>query len=394
MSTRTQAACGAAAALAVLTACGSSDDAGLMPGPPPPEFPEISLAVFADDLSDPVQVTHAGDGSGRLFVVERRGVVRVFRDGEPDEGPYLDLEAQVRSTGSEQGLLSIVFPPAFSERRRFYVVYTDQAGAVVLARYPLLPDSEAPDTSSGEVLLTVPQPFSNHNGGQAVFGPDGLLYLSLGDGGGANDPSGNGQNVGTLLGAILRIDVEGEGAGATYAVPADNPLVDVQGAREEIWAYGLRNPWRFSFDRATGDLYIADVGQNRYEEINFQDAESPGGENYGWNVMEGAHCFLPADCDPEGLVLPVTEYEHQGGDCSVTGGFVYRGESHPDLQGIYVYGDFCSGRIRGLRRDGDGAWESVILLASGLQISSFGEDEDGELYVADYRGTLHRISVP
>ena len=395
MKSRRIAALVLAAMFAGLTACGDSDDDGRLEGPPeePPPFPDISLSELAGGLTNPVHIGHAGDGSGRLFIVERRGVVRVVSDGALDEEPFLDLQAEVLSTGSEQGLLSIAFPPEFSERRRFYVVYTDQSGAVVLARYPLLPDSEAPDPNGGEALLTVPQPFANHNGGQSAFGPDGMFYLALGDGGSANDPQGNGQDVSTLLGAILRIDVEGEEAGAGYAVPEDNPLVGTAGAREEIWAYGLRNPWRFSFDRSTGDLYIADVGQNAYEEINFQPASSQGGENYGWNVMEGMHCFIPADCDTGGLTLPVAEYAHGAGDCSVTGGFVYRGERYPELQGIYVYGDFCSGRIWGLRQ-ADDAWENELLLESGLQISAFGEDEDGELYVADYGGAVHRIEVP
>lgn len=377
-----------------LAACGGGSSS---PDPDPdPDVPGVALTLHAEGFVQPVQITHAGDGSDRMFVIERRGLVHEIRDGAPAAGPYLDLRAIVRSVGGEQGLLSIAFPPDFSALRYFYVVYTDQSGALVLARVPLLADSDVPDSGALETLLTVPQPFANHNGGNAVFGPDGMLYLSVGDGGSANDPLGHGQNIGTLLGTLLRIDVEAVVAegGETYVVPDDNPLRGVDGAREEIWAYGLRNPWRFSFDRLTGDLYIADVGQNAYEEINFQPASSAGGENYGWSVMEGAHCFRTASCDTAGLVPPVTEYPHAGGDCSVTGGSVYRGDEHPSLFGLYLYGDFCSGRIRGLRRSGD-AWESIVLMEGGPPISAFGEDERGELYLADYSaGVVYRVGVP
>lgn len=380
------------AMLAGLAACDNGGERGFadigVPG-----FPDVTLVPVAGGFTQPVQIVEAGDGSGRLFVVERAGLVYVMESGEVRDLPWLDLRAFVKSQGAEQGLLSIAFPPGLAQRRHFYAVYTDQADSVVLARYALLAGSDEVDPDGGEVLLTVPQPFANHNGGGSAFGPDGMLYLSLGDGGGANDPLGNGQNTDTLLGKLLRLDVEA--GGAPYAVPADNPFVTASGGRGEIWAYGLRNPWRFSFDRTTGDLYIADVGQALYEEINFQPAASAGGENYGWSVMEGAHCFRAQDCDREGLVAPVAEYPHEGsGDCSVTGGYVYRGQRHPELRGIYFYGDFCSGQIRGLRRNG-GAWLSEVMLDSGLQISSFGEDQDGELLVADYReGEIYRIARP
>lgn len=377
---------------------GPPDDAGGEEGDDDPagEMPVIALERVADGLGGVVDVRHAGDGSGRLFTVERRGVVRILEDGEVSEEPFLDLSATVEATGGEQGLLGIAFPPDYPERRHFYVVYTIPGNDVVLVRYELLPDSDIPDPDSAVTILTATkaQAFRNHNGGRAEFGPDGMLYLSLGDGGGQDDPLSQGQDPGTLFGTILRIDVEGAQDG-TYAIPQDNPFVGDADARGEVWVYGLRNPWRFSFDRATGDLYIADVGERDREEINVQEASSQGGENYGWSVMEGSLCFMPSDCDPDGLVLPVTEYDHSDGDCSVTGGFVYRGEAYPDLQGVYLYGDFCSGRIRGLRRVGD-EWEAQVLLESDLQmITTFAEDEDGNLYVSDFAtGTLYRIVVP
>lgn len=359
-------------------------------------FPVIALEQVAEGLGGVVDLRHAGDGSGRFFTVERRGVVRILEDGAISEDPFLDLSATVEARGGEQGLLSIAFPPDFTERRHFYVVYTIPGNDVTLVRYALLPDTDVPDPDSAVTILTAnkAQAFQNHNGGRAEFGPDGMLYLSLGDGGGQDDPLSQGQDTGTLFGSILRIDVEG-GADGSYAIPEDNPFVDDSDARGEIWVYGLRNPWRFSFDSATGDLYIADVGESDREEVNVQPAGSPGGENYGWSIMEGSRCFMPSDCDSTGLTRPVAEYDHADGDCSITGGHVYRGEAHPELQGIYVYGDFCSGRIRGLRRAGDG-WESEVLLESDLQmITTFGEDEEGNLYVGDFAtGTLYRIVVP
>ncbi|MBI5016134.1 MAG: PQQ-dependent sugar dehydrogenase [Deltaproteobacteria bacterium] len=355
--------------------------------PPPGGFPSLALTRVASGLAEPVHITHAGDGSGRLFVVEKRGTIRIVRDRAVLPTPFLDLSGAVRSTGSEQGLLSVAFPPDFATRRHFYVDYTGQSGVgdTVVARHTLSADPDVAN-AAGEAVLRVRQPFTNHNGGQLAFGPDGFLYVGLGDGGGGGDPFGNGQNLSSLLGKILRLDVE---AGVpTYAIPTGNPFGD------EVWAYGLRNPWRFSFDRATGDLFIADVGQAQFEEIDVQPATSRGGENYGWNVMEGFHCFGAATCNQAGLTLPVVEYTHAGGNCSVTGGFVYRGGRLPALQGIYLYGDYCSGRIWGLRRNG-AAWENGLLLTTALQISSFGEDEAGNLYVADLgAGDIYRIDFP
>jgi glucose/arabinose dehydrogenase len=340
----------------------------------------------------PVGIAHAGDGSGRLFIVERGGAVWVARGATVLDEPFLDISDRIEASGGEQGLLGLAFPPGYEAKGHFYVNYTRAGdGATTVARYSVTADQDLADPASEEVILTVEQPFSNHNGGHLAFGPDGYLYIGLGDGGSGGDPLGNGQSTGTLLGKVLRIDVEsGE---APYVIPADNPFVGVPGAREEIWALGLRNPWRFSFDRGTGDLYIGDVGQSSYEEADYQAAASLGGENYGWNIMEGAHCFGRDECDRAGLTPPVAEYAHDGVDCSVTGGYVYRGEDGTGLTGIYFFGDFCSGRIRGLRPDG-ASWESTVLLDSGLLISTFGEDESGELYLADYSGGgIYRVTA-
>jgi glucose/arabinose dehydrogenase len=348
-------------------------------------WPAIDLELVTGGLVQPLHITHAGDGSDRLFLTERGGRVRIHQDGQLLVEPFLDLSSQVTTAGGEQGLLSIAFPPGFSEKQYFYASYTGQTGIgdSVLSRIQMSADPNQADPASEAVLLQVVQPFANHNGGQLAFGPDGLLYFGLGDGGGAGDPQGNAQDLGTLLGKMLRLDVES--GSAPYVVPADNPFGD------EIWAYGLRNPWRFAFDRQTGDLFIADVGQGNIEEVDVQPATSVGGENYGWNIMEGTVCFSDPDCDTTGLILPVTTYPHTEGNCSVTGGYVYRGTAFPELTGIYLYGDYCSGRIWGLRRSGT-TWQSTLLLDANVLISSFGEDEAGNLYLTDYgNGILYQV---
>ena len=305
-----------------------------------------------------------------------------MRNGELSSVPFLDITDRVGSGGSEQGLLGLAFHPDYAQNGLFIVNYTDQQGATVVARFSVSSDPARADPASEAVLLTVRQPASNHNGGHLAFGPDGHLYIGLGDGGGAGDRYGNGQNGQTLLGAMLRLDVD---SGVPFAVPADNPFVGTPAVRDEIWALGLRNPWRFSFDRLTGEMYIADVGQNKYEEVNIQRADSGGGENYGWPIMEAAHCFPEGSgCDRSGLVLPVAEYDHSQG-CSVTGGYVYRGSEFSILTGIYLFGDYCSGRIWGLAPAGDG-WRVAELAQESIQISSFGEDEAGELYVLNLGG--------
>jgi glucose/arabinose dehydrogenase len=284
----------------------------------------------------------------------------------------------------------MAFPPGGTEGAdHFYVDYTRaEDGATVVARYGIDPeDQDRALPGSFEEVLTVPQPFGNHNGGMTAFGPDGYLYIALGDGGGSGDPGGNGQDPSSLLGSILRIDVES--SRRPYAVPADNPFVGREGYREEIWAWGLRNPWRFSFDRRTGDLYIADVGQRLWEEIDFQHAGSPGGENYGWNRTEGSHCYDADTCDMSDLTAPVHEYGHDAG-CSVTGGYVYRGTGSPGLFGVYLFGDYCSGRIWGLSRS-SGAWTATELADTELSIVSFGESASGEIYVVDIGGEIYRL---
>jgi glucose/arabinose dehydrogenase len=292
----------------------------------------------------------------------------------------------VGSAQSERGLLVLAFHPGYVDNGFFFVNYTDRQGSTVVARFSASDNPVQADPASDTILLTVEQPAANHNGGHLAFGPDGYLYVGTGDGGGAGDQFGNGQNGATLLGSILRLDVD---QSQGYAVPADNPFVGDPAVRDEIWAIGLRNPWRFAFDSLTGDLYIADVGQNTYEEVNFQPAGAPGGQNYGWPIMEAAHCF-PQDraCGRSGMTLPVVEYDPAQG-CSVTGGYVYRGREFPSLNGTYLFGDYCSGRIWGLARDTSGEWQVAGLAQFDIRPSSFGEDETGELYLLDMgRGEL------
>lgn len=359
-------------------------------------FPQISLVKIADGFSNPTHIGNAGDGSGRLFVVEQAGTIQVIKNGAVSSVPFLDISSRVLS-GGEQGLFVIVFPPGFGQgKRHVYVNYTgiEGNGDTFISRFGLSDDPDAADPANEQILLRIDQPYSNHNGGQMAFGPDGYLYIGMGDGGSAGDPSGNAQNPGSLLGKMLRIDVESSPTG-TYAVPPTNPFVAAAGYRTEIWALGLRNPWRFSFDRATGDLFIADVGQNAHEEVDLQSAGSGGGENYGWNIMEGFECYNSASCDTTGLTSPVLTYgTDTDGNCSVTGGFVYRGQEFFELQGLYLYGDYCSGRIWGLRLI-DGVWKNQLLLDSDLSISTFGEDEAGNLYVADHAGGgIYKVTVP
>jgi glucose/arabinose dehydrogenase len=348
-----------------------------------------TLELVATGLSSPVFATAPPGDTERLFVVERGGLVRIIRGDILLTTPFLDVGSIILS-GRERGLLSMVFHPDYSQNGEFFVNYTDLNGDTRVVRYRVSADPNIADPGSAELIISIEQPFANHNGGQLAFGPDGMLYIGMGDGGSGGDPEGHGQDLGTQLGSILRIDVDG---GAPYAVPADNPYVGNAAARDEIWANGLRNPWRFSFDRELGDLYIADVGQNAWEEVDVQPAMSAGGENYGWNVMEGAHCFDGGGCDQTGLVLPVVEYSHADG-CSVTGGYVYRGSRLPQLVGHYLYSDFCSGWVRSFRfEDGQAVeerdWSSELV--PGNSISSFGEDALGELYIMTLGGNLYRI---
>lgn len=349
------------------------------------EVLDIQLQEVASGLALPLKVVSAYDGSNRIFIVEKGGTIRTLLDGEVNPEPFLDISERVGSDGSEQGLLGLAFHPEFPESNVFFVNYTDTDGNTTISRFTV--DGETANPDSEEVLLAVEQPASNHNGGHLLFGPDGYLYIGLGDGGGAGDQFGNAQNGATLLGAMLRIDVDG---GDPYGIPEDNPFVGDDSYRPEIWAIGLRNPWRYDFDRETGDLYIADVGQNQIEEINVQPGDSQGGENYGWPIMEGTSCFDADECDQTGLVLPVAEYTHDDG-CSVTGGNVYRGETYPQMTGVYFFSDFCSGNLWGLTQ-AHGEWQTRLLLETGYSVSSFGEDEAGELYLVDLAsGILYAI---
>ncbi|HSM04658.1 MAG TPA: PQQ-dependent sugar dehydrogenase [Longimicrobiales bacterium] len=378
-----------AAALLAASACGDSNgptDAGPDPGP---VDGTAELELVVEGLEAPVHLTTRPGETSPLFVVEQTGVIRVVRGGAADATPFLDITDRT-GTGGERGLFALAFDPDHGANGRVYVHYTDTDGDTRLSRFTVTSsDPDVADPASEEVLLTVDQPFGNHNGGQIAFGPDGYLYVALGDGGSGGDPQGNAQNRGNLLGTLLRLDVDGAGA---YAVPADNPFVGDAEARDEIWAYGLRNPWRFSFDRLTGDVWIGDVGQGSLEEIDFQPAGSAGGANYGWNVMEGTECFEAADCDRAGLTLPIHEYVNgSGGTCSVTGGFVYRGSAIPELQGRYLFADFCAGWVRALAHDDGEVTDETTLLTGLNRITSFGEDGDGELYVMEIAGRVWRM---
>lgn len=362
---------------------------------PPLPLPDIALSLVASGVQQPTHITHAGDGSDRLFVVEKGGRIRILQNGVVAVTPFLDIRDRVRTTG-EEGLLSVAFPPDYARKGYVYVYYTNQASNNVVARFRQSADPNVLDPASEEIILTLNHPtYANHNGGQIAFGPDGYLYIATGDGGGAGDPNNNAQNPQSLLGKLLRIDVE-SGGSAPYQIPETNPFVGDRDrgdrTRDEIWALGLRNPWRFSFDRVTGDLYIADVGQSAREEINVQGASSLGGENYGWNILEGSQRYANSTQSTAGLVRPVVEYDRTLGQ-SVTGGLVYRGSRYPALQGVYLYGDFVTGNIWGLRRVGS-LWENKRLLDSPYQISTFGDDAAGNLYLAHFsRGEIYQLSA-
>jgi glucose/arabinose dehydrogenase len=349
--------------------------------------PTIRLTPVVEALSQPLFVTESNDDSGRLFIVEKGGLIRILDQGTLHPLPFVDLTTKVTNT-SEMGLLGLAFHPGFAQNGRFFVNYAtmvDGPRRSVIAEYQVSTgDPNAADPTTERILLTVDQPAGNHNGGVLAFGPDGYLYVGLGDGGGSNDTFGNAQDLSTLLGAILRIDVDQD---APYGIPAGNPFVADPGARDEIWAWGLRNPWRFSFDRLTGQLWAADVGQNRWEEVDLIRK----GRNYGWNIMEGSHCFdQTEECDTAGLELPVAEYGHDEGN-SVTGGYVYRGEARTPLWGSYVFGDFGTGRIWSLTPRPGNTWKRRLLLDTDLSISSFGEDVQGNLYVVSLGGSVSRM---
>ena len=336
---------------------------------------ELELEPFLEGLQAPLLLTHAGDGSGRSFVVEQGGTIRTVQGGRVQPEPFLDISDRTEG-GGEQGLLGLAFHPAYERNGRFFLNYTDLAGDTIVASYRS--DGDRADPASEEVLLKIDQPYPNHNGGHLAFGPDGLLYIATGDGGSAGDPQENGQNRDALLGKLLRIDVD---EGSPYGVPRDNPFADGENGAPEVWAYGLRNPWRFSFDQRSETLWVGDVGQGELEEID-RVPIGEGGLNFGWNEMEGSRCYEGEDCDTSDKVLPITEYGHDLG-CSVTGGFVYGGEDFPELQGAYLFGDYCSGHVWGIDAAASGPVEPTLLMSTERALSSFGLDEDGELYITD-----------
>lgn len=355
----------------------------------PASFPPIRLETIVTKLEKPLGLTYADDGSGRLFLVEQGGMILILKNGRLLERPYLDIRDRVIS-GGEKGLLGLAFHPNFLKDHRLFVNYTSSTGSLhtVISEFTVDIHPNEVDPKTERILLTVPQPYPNHKGGNLVFGPDGFLYIGMGDGGSANDPLGNGQNLATLLGKMLRIDVDKKEKNKAYGIPRDNPFVGQKNAAPEIWALGLRNPWRYAFDPVTGLLYVADVGQDDREEIDIVQK----GKNYGWNIMEGMICAprVNPNCNKTGLELPILEYSHAEG-AAIIGGFVYRGHMVPNLCGVYVYGDYGNGRIWALRYDGNAVIEHRLLLETHRRISSFGEDEQHELYVVDLDGEVLKI---
>jgi glucose/arabinose dehydrogenase len=350
---------------------------------------EIALKPVVSGLDRPTSIVNAGDS--RLFITNQTGKIVIFDGTHLLAQPFLDISSLI-SLAEERGLLGLAFSPHYRDDGSFYIDYTNTAGDTTIARYHVsASDPNQADPASAQILFTVAQPYPNHNGGELQFGADGYLYIGMGDGGSGGDPQNRAQSLGTLLGKILRIDVANA---ATYRVPPSNPFVSRNGALPEIWAYGVRNPWRFSFDRVTGDLWIADVGQDNYEEVDFQRATSAGGENYGWRLMEGFHCYNPlVSCNDGSLTLPVLEYSHADGSCSITGGYRYRGSRWPRLYGTYFYGDYCSGKLWAATADTSGGFTSRLLLDTSMQLTTFGEDVNGELYLADYAtGTIYTIT--
>jgi glucose/arabinose dehydrogenase len=357
--------------------------------------PAMKLVRITGGFVDPTQVTNAGDGRNRLFVVEQRGTIRMYHSGAIQPGYFLDIRSKV-STGGERGLLGLAFHPDFETNRRFFVYYTRTDGDIVVSRFTANAAGTAASASTAEPLLLIEHSAqTNHNGGAMAFGPDGYLYIGVGDGGGSGDPEGDSRSITrNFLGKILRIDVNGSGAGTfgRYSNPPGNPYLGATRGLDPIWAYGLRNPWRISFDRATGALWIADVGQGRREEINRQSPTAKPGRDYGWNIMEGSTCYRPSACPLAGDTLPVSQYSHSSGNCSITGGYVYRGTRHPSLAGRYVFADFCSGRIWSIPSTGTG-YAPSIGIDTTLNITSFGEQESGELYLVSRDGALYRIET-
>jgi len=358
---------------------------------------KIELEDFIGGLSSPLFLTYAKDGSGDVYVVEQGGTIQLRKKNATSNQSFLNISDRVLS-GGEQGLLGLAFHADYKNNGYFYVNYTSgqrdnlglKAGDTVIARYTASPSSKTADPASEQILLTIAQPYANHNGGWLGFGPDGYLYIAMGDGGSGGDPQNNGQSLNTFLGKILRVDVNKTSAGKNYAVPGDNPFVGRSDALPEIWAYGLRNPWRPSFDRQNGDLWIADVGEGEIEEINYVGGLGRG-LNYGWKIMEGDQCYAASSCNRSGLTLPVYVYNHSNGRCSVTGGYVYRGSLYPKLWGAYLFADYCTGEVWSLQKNAS-QWVSRLELIQASGVSSFGEDEAGELYLVNLnQGKVLRV---
>ena len=371
-------------AIALLAIAGCSSES--TPDPPPDTTVSLKLEQVATGLAGPVYVTSPA-GDGRLFIVEQPGRIRIVQNGQLVPAPFLDIVQRVGS-GGERGMLSLAFHPQYASNGFFYVYFTAPDGQIRVERFTVSSNPSVANPSSSKLILGVAHPRGNHNGGLALFGPDGMLYFGLGDGGGGGDPDRNGQNPNTLLGALLRIDVN---SGDPYGIPAGNPFIGRNDARPEIWATGLRNPWRFAFDVQAGNLYIADVGQGELEEVNVVPS-TRAGVNYGWNIMEGSSCYNASSCNRQGLELPVFEYRHLGNACSVTGGFVYRGAAIPEMTGHYFYGDYCAGFVKSFRyQNGVASDERTWEFGNIGNVLSFGQDSAGELYVTVGGGTVYRI---
>lgn len=383
-------------ALVVCTTPSSNDSDEPDAGRPSPDAiggSEVTMLRVMRTGNATTDVQNAGDGSGRIFVVEKQGRIRVARFGLDGwvmaDAPYLDIRSEIGSDGGERGMLGLAFAPDFATTGRFYVNYTGDDDQTVIARLTADPAADTVDASTLEVLLEVEQPYANHNGGQLRFGPDGMLWIGMGDGGSGGDPQDRAEDTSTLLGKMLRIDVSGPGA---YTIPPDNAYANAADGRPEIWAIGLRNPWRFSFDSATGDLWIADVGQVEWEEVNHVPAGQAAGLHFGWNTMEGSHCFSPeSGCDEAGKFLPSYEYPHSQG-CSVSGGIVARNSGNASIDGSYLLSDFCNDWVRAVTPLPDGSYDVRTLFeATNLSVVAFGQTENGEVLVLDLGGSVYQI---
>lgn len=378
--------------IVLLTGCGNDERVANAANPPASSASVAALSTLrlekvVEGLNSPVYIT-SPPGDPRLFVVEQAGRIRILRDGNVVATPFLDIRSSVRS-GGEQGMLSMAFHPDYRTNGFFYVNYTDRNGDTHVERFKVTSNADVADASSAKLILKVDQPYANHNGGLVMFGPDGMLYIGMGDGGSGGDPHRNGQNPRALLGKLLRINVS---RGEPYTIPVGNPYANGAGGAPEVWATGMRNPWRFSFDRTAGLLFIGDVGQDRSEEVDVAPANRAG-LNYGWNIMEGPRCYRTPSCDRDGLVMPALSYDHADGVCSVIGGYVYRGHRVPQIAGNYFYSDYCTGWIKSFRYDNGRAVDQKQWNVPHLgNVVSFGEDSSGELYIVGENGTIWKIA--